>query len=189
VGSQAGAQLLNFGGSTPLSGANENPANASPGTGAVLVTVDLGANTLRVQAHFSGLLGTTIASHIHCCLAVPFSLTTNAGVATTTPSFVGFPLGVTAGAFDRTYDLGAASTYRAGFITANGGTVAGAEAALLAGLNTPGATYYNIHTNVFTGGEIKAFLVPTAVPEPSTYALMTSGLLVLGGAAWRRRRA
>src|SRR3954464_4732249 len=76
-----------------LSGANESPANASAGTGSVRVTIDEVANTMRVEATFSGLTGTSTASHIHCCTAIPFSGT--AGVATTTPNFAGFPLGVT----------------------------------------------------------------------------------------------
>ena len=66
-------------------------------------------------------------------------------MATQTPSFIGFPLGVTSGTYSNIYDTTLASTYRAAFITANGGTVAGAEAALFAGL-LAGQAYFNIHT-------------------------------------------
>ena len=57
-----------------------------------------------------------------------------------------------------------ASSYNPAFVTANGGTVAGAEAALLAGLHA-GTAYLNIHTSMVPAGEIRGFLVevPTAV--------------------------
>lgn len=76
-----------------LSGPNESPPNASPGTGQAVVTIDDVLNTMRVQVSFSGLTGTTTASHIHAPTAAP--LTGTAGVATTTPTFTNFPLGVT----------------------------------------------------------------------------------------------
>ena len=44
-------------------------------------------------------------------------------MATRVPSFVGFPLGVTAGSMDNTYDLNLASSYNPAFVTDNGGTV------------------------------------------------------------------
>ena len=55
-------------------------------------------------------------------------------------------------------------TYRAGFITANGGTVQGARHALLAALIGKKA-YLNIHSSTFTGGEIRSFFVQQ-VPGP-----------------------
>src|SRR5436309_14038178 len=70
-----------------LSGPAESPPNASPGTGSALVTLDLVANTLRVQVTFSGLLAGTTASHIHSATSAPFTGAT--GVATTTPTFSG----------------------------------------------------------------------------------------------------
>ncbi|HWI13109.1 MAG TPA: CHRD domain-containing protein, partial [Burkholderiales bacterium] len=75
-----------------LSGANEVPPVASPGTGTANVTLDTAAQTLRVQVTFAGLLSPTTASHIHCCLPSPFATGINVGVATTTPTFAGFPL-------------------------------------------------------------------------------------------------
>src|SRR5262245_36927546 len=74
-----------------LRGTNEVPPNASPGVGSALVTFDTVTNMMTVNASFAGLLSPTIASHIHCC----GPLGTNQMVATTTPSFPGFPLGVT----------------------------------------------------------------------------------------------
>jgi len=56
-----------------------------------------------------------------------------------------------------TLDLTQASSWNPAFVTANGGTVGGAEAALAAGLNA-GHAYLNIHTTMFPGGEISGFL-------------------------------
>lgn len=165
-----------------LTGPGESPPNASLGTGEAFVTIDDIANTMEVDVTFSGLTGTTTASHIHCCTTV--ADTGTAGVATTTPTFPNFPLGVTSGSYDRTFDLTAASTYNGAFVTANGGTAAGAEAALLAGLAS-GKAYLNVHSTFATGGEIRGFL--TAVPEPASWALMILGF-GFSGAALRRRR-
>ena len=172
-----------------LSGPGESPANFSPGTGSAEVIIDTTANTLFVDIiSFSGLTAPTTASHIHCCTAAP--LTGIAGVATQVPSFVGFPLGVTAGNFMNTFDMTLSSTWNPAFITASGGTPAGAAAALAAGL-AAGEAYLNIHTTAFPNGEIRGFLVPTmvtaAVPEPATVAV--SAAVLLGLAGWRRRRA
>jgi hypothetical protein len=153
---------------TSLSGANENPSNASPGTGSATVTLDTIAHTLSIDVTFDNLLGTTTAAHIHCCVAPPG----NVGVATQVPTFTGFPLGVTSGTYDNTFDMTLASTYNPSFVTANGG-VGGAEAALIAGLNA-GTAYLNIHTSFRPGGEIRGFL--QAVPEPESLALMGIGL-------------
>lgn len=140
-----------------LSGPNEAPPNASPGFGTAQVDIDVVAHTMRVQASFAGLTGNTTACHIHAPTAV--AGTGTAGVATTTPSFVGFPLGVTAGAMDQTYDLTLASSFNGAFVTANGGTVASAEAAL-ASFIAAGRAYFNVHSSVFGGGEIRGFLLP-----------------------------
>jgi CHRD domain-containing protein len=138
-----------------LSGAYEVPPTPSTGTGFATVTVDTTTNLMNVKVSFTGLIGTTTASHIHCCTATVAS--GNAGVATAVPTFPGFPLGVTAGSYNQTFDLTLASSYNPAFITANGGTVASAEAVLLAGL-AAGKSYLNIHSTVFPGGEIRGFL-------------------------------
>ena len=52
---------------TALIGANEVPPVASPGSGSVTVTIDDVANTIHIDANFSGLLAPTTAAHIHCC--------------------------------------------------------------------------------------------------------------------------
>lgn len=162
-----------------LDGPSESPPNASPGTGFAMVDIDITAHTLRVQASFSGLIGTTTASHIHAPTAVPFMGT--ASVATQTPTFSGFPLGVTSGTYDMTFDTSVASTWNAPYVTANGGTALGAEAAFAAAL-ADGKAYLNIHSSFATGGEIRGFLRP--IPAPGTAMMVALGGLALG----RRRR-
>lgn len=158
----AGATVLHYHG--VLTGANEAPPNASPGVGNAEITIDNVANTMRVQASFVGLLGTTTACHIHSATSV--AGTGTAGVATMTPAFTGFPLGVNSGSMDHTFDLTLSASYNGPFITANGGTAASAEAALLAGI-AAGKAYFNIHTTSVPGGEIRTFLTPFD-PTPTT---------------------
>ena len=164
-----------------LSGPNESPPNISVGVGQADVFLDQVANTLQVNVVFSGLSGVTTASHIHCCTAVPGTGT--AGVATVTPTFPGFPLGVTSGIYSQAFDMTLAGSYNPAFITSHGGTAASAEAALFAGILADDA-YLNIHSNLFPGGEIRGFL--TFVPEPLTVSVFGAGLA--GVALLRRRR-
>jgi hypothetical protein len=178
---------------TTMSGPNENPVNNSPGTGTAFVILDTTSHSLRVNIVFSGLVAGTTAAHIHCCTAPPG----NAGVATTTPYFAGFPIGVTSGSYDQTFDTTQASTWNAPFITASGGTPLGAEAALAAALSV-GNSYMNVHSSTFPSGEIRGFLVPQGTPTFTGANIPTLSQWAMGGlaalllaAAWvmLRRRA
>jgi hypothetical protein len=162
-----------------FSGAAEAPPNASPGTGFATVTLDLDLHTMTIHAEFANLLSPVTVAHIHCCTALPGAGT--AGVATMTPSFAEFPAGATAGTYDRVFDLLSPASWNAAFITNNGGTAASAEAAFAAGVEA-GRAYFNIHTQMFPGGEIRGFLVS----EPGSLALMAFALAA--GAATMRRR-
>jgi hypothetical protein len=167
-----------------LTGPNESPPNASPGIGTATVVLDTTAHSYFVSATFSGLLGTTTASHIHCCTSVPGLGT--AGVATEVPAFTGFPLGVTSGTFSNTFSLLNPASYNPTFL--NGfASIAAADAAFEAGL-LGGTTYYNIHTTFAPGGEIRGFLA-VAVPGPIVGAGLPGLVMSLGGfVAWARRR-
>jgi hypothetical protein len=170
LGASAHASTLTY--STTLSGAGEVPPTGSTATGTASFIVDLSAQTIEVIVSFSGLSSPDNGAHIHCC--VP--LGSNTGVATAVPSFAGFPLGVTSGTVDLTYNLTDIATYNPAFISSNG-SLANAEAALLAGM-AAGQTYFNIHTSINPGGEIRGQLALVA-PEPATWSLVSLAFAAL----------
>ena len=162
-----------------MDGPSEAPPNASPGVGSGTITWDTTAFTMTIDVSFSGLIGNTTAAHIHGPTAV--AGTGTAGVATQTPSFSAFPLGVTAGVHQQVYNMNLSSSYNASFIANNGGTPASAGLALKAAMDA-GRTYYNVHTTAFGGGEIRGFI--NLVPAPGAASI--AGLM--GLAVLRRRR-
>ncbi|WP_133175409.1 CHRD domain-containing protein [Sphingomonas oleivorans] len=169
--------------STTLSGANEVPPVASNGSGTAVVTLSDALDNMDIRVSFANLSGSSTAAHIHCCAP----LGTNADVATAVPTFPDFPLGVTEGSYARTFNLLDPSTYNPAFVTANGGTVEGARNALVGGLQN-GTSYFNLHSTLYPGGEIRGQLVAVAapIPEPETWAMMIVSLALLGGMRfWR----
>ncbi len=159
-------------------------ATGATGTGTLTLEYDSVLHTLNINAVFSGLSGNTSNAHIHCCTATAFTGT--AGVALAQGGLLpGFPLGVQSGTYTALIDLTQTSQYSAAFVTASGGTAAGAEARLITNLAS-GNAYFNIHSTTFGGGEIRSFV--TAVPEPGSYAMMAAGLVALGLFARRRAR-
>lgn len=165
-----------------LDGPSESPPNASAGIGTATFSYDSVLQTFSINTSFSGLTGNTTAAHIHAATAT--AGTGTAGVATQTPTFAGFPAGVTSGSYSQTFDLTLSSSFNASFVTANGGTAAGAETALISAINA-GKAYLNIHTSAFPGGEIRGFLTP--VPEPGETCAAV-GAVLAGFAVFRRYR-
>ncbi len=161
-----------------LDGPSESPPVASPGTGFATFVFDPVANTLALKVSFRDLIGTTTVAHIHGPTTIPGEGT--ASVATMLPTFAGFPVGLNAGSYSATFDTDDLATYNPAFVAANGGTAAGAEAAL-GSMLASGRAYLNIHSTFVPSGEIRGFIQP--VPEPSSLIIWGIGLLGMFGFA------
>jgi hypothetical protein len=144
--------------SAVLDGAQEVPPNASPASGFGTMTYDDVTNIFVWHIEFAGLVAPEIAAHFHA----PAPPGVNAAVV------IPLPLGSPKDGFvDFDDQFGALAETR--------------EAELLSGL-----FYVNVHSQAFPGGEIRGqvLVAPLVVPEPSAFALLSLGLLVL---ALRRR--
>jgi hypothetical protein len=153
---RADAALILF--EANLSGLQEVPPNASPGTGFGQIILDDVLNQITVELSFQDLLAAAVAAHIHG----PASPGVNAPVL--------FPLDLT-GAF------GSSGTIAPQVFAITPVQIAQLEAGLF---------YFNVHTSVFPGGEIRGQALAVA-PEPSALATAAVGALVVAGAARRRR--
>ena len=161
---------------TTLSGANETTPNPSTATGSGTLLLATGNNSVNIALNWAGLTGPAVGAHIHCCAAQ----------GANGPVAIDFgPPALATGSLTRTYDLTLLATYTSGFVTANGGTAASAQAAFVAGLLGGGA-YYNVHTRTYLGGEIRGQLA--AVPETATWGTMIVGFGIVGGALRLQRR-
>jgi hypothetical protein len=122
----------------------------SPGTGSATLVLDDVANTIAVDLSFSGLLSATTDAHIHCCS--PPGMNSPVIIPFNPP----FPLGVTSGTLNHTFNITAAQVLQV----------------------ESGGAYINIHTGTFPAGEIRGQI--EAIPEPGTLFLLGSGLAALG---------
>lgn len=154
--SVAHAGLWNL--SATLTGANENPPNASLATGSFSATLDDITGVLNGSMTYSGLSSGATASHIHG----PALVNQNAPVMVPIPLN---PAGTTSGTTSFTLLLNSSQVQ----------TV------------LDGLSYVNIHDAEFPGGEIRGQILATSsVPGPMAAAPFVAGLLL--AARKRRRR-
>ena len=163
------AKALTFQFTAGLNGANEVPANSATATGLATLFYNDNNSILTTDDTYSfslaafGLSGVATAMHIHAPAA---------------PGFTAPPV-VNLGMSPFT------SLNSGGILLLGGVNVAPPNASFLSQLQA-GLAYVNVHTAAYSGGEIRGQLLPVAVvPEPSTYAMLLTGLGLIG---WTARR-
>ena len=164
-----------------LSGPAELPPNDSDAFGFLEITVDKINNSMTLQLHFEDLSSPARALHLHCCTAD--ALLGTALPATLLPSLPRFS--GQEGWYYTVLNLADAATYNPAFVSASGGSVSGARASRLAGMDRNRA-YVNVHSQQCPEGELRGFVVIKPVPEPSAWLMLATGLALVGGLACKR---
>ncbi len=165
------AQAVTYTFNAALKGASEAVPNASAGFGTATLWYDDKGTLGTADDDFifsmfaSGMSGSASAAHIH-----------KASVGVAGPIIQ--HLNAAAGFFVFALPTG---------VSIGGGPISAPSATFLSTL-TAGLGYVNVHTALFPGGEIRGQLIQvTAVPEPSTYAMLLAGIAALGFVARRRQ--
>jgi hypothetical protein len=137
----------------------------------------LSGSILSGFVNFSNLTSPMFMAHIHCCSPrdVNSGIALDFGTVPTTLS----------GRIEFSFDLSRASSFTSAFLSASGGTAAGAQARLLGAFDNETA-YFNLHTLNFRPGEIRGQIA--AVPEPASWALLIAGFGLTGAAVRRRHQ-
>jgi hypothetical protein len=159
----AGVLVYNFG----LNSAQENnPANTSPATGSMTLTLDDVSGAFSLSYNYQGMIGNLTVAHFH-----------RAAAGVNGPVFYWLAAtGAPAGAgIDKLLSPSLATGGKSGSGTGNGTFTSAQIADVKAGL-----VYANLHTTTFGGGEIRGQVVPAPA------ALSLAG--IAGLAAFRRRR-
>ncbi len=143
-----------------LTSAQEAPPTSSIGTGIGIVILDTVADTIKVDLSWINLTSNATVAHIHG----PASPGVNGPVLF---PFTGVPASTVGAIPEQTFAITAAQI---GFLQA-------------------GLFYFNVHSRLSPGGEIRGQIVATAIPEPSPILLSSVfGMMVWGGRLLRRIR-
>jgi CHRD domain len=158
--------------SAPLTGADESTSNNSTGMGTALVTLDEDENTMRVQVSFNDLIGAVTSANLFAVTGerlagTGIAVISDASTEPPTASLPDFPVGDSAGEYDRTINLQLESSYDPGFVATYGGSNPNTQVGTaLAYFETQGLgvgrAYLSISTTAYPDGEIRGF--PVYVP-------------------------